>query len=161
VEAVNLACSGAKAENLWPSPMGGKVHFGEAPQADQLAALARRDDVRMIVVTVGANDLGFGSLVVKCALDWAKSSPGDPALCHDDAQAALATDRPAMEQSVRRVFLGVRQTMAAAGYRRTDYRLVAMGYASPFPQGARFRYPEDGWSRLTDGGCPLWNADAD
>jgi hypothetical protein len=51
--------------------------------------------------------------------------------------------------------------MRAAGYERSDYRLVAMGYASPFPEGRWFRYPEDGWSRLTEGGCPVWDADAD
>jgi hypothetical protein len=36
-----------------------------------------------------------------------------------------------------------------------------MGYASPFPTGRWFRYPEDGWSRLSEGGCPVWDADAD
>jgi hypothetical protein len=51
--------------------------------------------------------------------------------------------------------------MRAAGYERSDYRLVAMGYASPFPEGRWVRYPEDGWSRLTEGGCPVWDADAD
>ena len=51
--------------------------------------------------------------------------------------------------------------MRAAGYERSDYRLVALGYASPFPEGRWFRYPEDGWSRLTEGGCPVWDADAD
>jgi hypothetical protein len=51
--------------------------------------------------------------------------------------------------------------MAGAGYRRSDYRLVVMGYASPFPPGRWIRYPEVGWSRLNRGGCPVWNADAD
>jgi hypothetical protein len=36
-----------------------------------------------------------------------------------------------------------------------------MGYASPIPVGADIRYPESGWSRLTEGGCPFWNQDAD
>src|ERR1700754_3626524 len=71
-EKLNLACSGAKARDLWPGAEGGTEHFGEPPEADQLAAVARRDDVRMIVVTVGANDVGFGELVVDCALDWAR-----------------------------------------------------------------------------------------
>jgi hypothetical protein len=51
--------------------------------------------------------------------------------------------------------------MAAAGYRRRDYRLVLSGYASPFPAARWLRYPETGWSRLTEGGCPIWDADAD
>src|ERR1700743_1886211 len=46
VEAkVNLACSGGKARDLWPAAEGGTEHFGEPPEADQLAAGARRRDV--------------------------------------------------------------------------------------------------------------------
>jgi hypothetical protein len=159
--AVNLACSGARAENVWPAALGGSGHFGEPPQADQLAALAGRNDVRLVVLTVGANDVGFGELVAACALDWARSSEDDPVLCREDAQAEVAAALPAMKRGVERALRGVRETMAAAGYGRDGYRLVAMGYASPFPPGRRFRYPEQGWSRLTEGGCPVWNADAD
>jgi hypothetical protein len=51
--------------------------------------------------------------------------------------------------------------MAGFGYRRSDYRLAVMGYASPLPPGRWIRYPQDGWSRLNLGGCPVWDADAD
>lgn len=159
-ERLNLACSGAKAENLWPSGLGGRAHFGEAPEADQLAALAARDDVRLVVVTVGANDLGFGELVAECALDWARSPEDEPDLCHADAQAEIDATLPAARRRAQKALAGVRQTMAGAGYARSDYRLVVMGYASPFPAGRWFRYPESGWSRLRLGGCPVWNADA-
>ncbi len=158
---VNLACSGARAVNLWRAAVGGQPHFGEAPQADRLAAVARRADVRMIVVTVGANDVGFGGLVVDCALDWASSSPEDPVYCRGGAQAEIEAALPVAAARLRKALREVRAAMAAAGYRRSDYRLVAMGYASPFPAGRWIRYPEYGWSRLGDGGCPLWNADAD
>src|SRR3954452_23510876 len=160
-ETINLACSGAKAANLWPAAMDGLPHFGEPPQADALAGVAARDDVRMIVVTVGANDAGFGALVAGCALDWVRSSEEDPALCRESAQADLDAALPATARRVRRALAGVRTTMAAAGYMRSDYRLAAMGYASPLPPGRWIRYPESGWSRLTLGGCRIWNADAD
>jgi hypothetical protein len=160
-EKVNLACSGARLANVWPAALGGRPHFGEPPQADQLAAVARRDDVRMVVLTAGANDVGFGQLVAGCALDWARSDEGDPAFCHGDAQADVDAALPAMERGLEKALRGVRATMAVGGYRRTDYRLVTMGYASPFPAGRWIRYPEDGWSRLDEGGCPIWNADAD
>jgi hypothetical protein len=160
-EEVNLACSGAKLENLWPAAMGGQSHFGQAPQADALQEVARRDDVKMIVVTAGANDVGFGELVAGCALDWARSSEDDPDLCRGGAEADLDAALPAMEQGLRRALAGVRETMALAGYQRADYRLAVMGYASPFPSGRWIRYPEQGWSRLNRGGCPVWNADAD
>jgi GDSL-like Lipase/Acylhydrolase family len=160
-EKVNLACSGARAANVWPAAMGGLEHFGEPPQGDQLATVARRDEVRMVVLTAGANDVGFGELVAGCALDWARSSEQDPALCRGRAQADLSLALPAMEQGLVKALRGIRVAMASAGYRRADYRLVAMGYASPFPAGHWIRYPQQGWSRLNQGGCPVWDADAD
>lgn len=160
-EKVNLACSGAKARDLWPGDEGGTKQFGEPPEADQLAAVARRDDVLMVVVTVGANDVGFGELVADCALDWARSPEGEEATCHREAEAHIQAALPAAIRGITAALHGVRRVMRADGYARSDYRLVAMGYASPFPRGRWFRYPEDGWSRLTKGGCPVWNADAD
>ncbi|MFT3863939.1 MAG: GDSL-type esterase/lipase family protein [Solirubrobacterales bacterium] len=160
-ETVNLACSGATARDLWPAAEGGTSHFGEAPEADQLAAVARRDEVRLIVVTVGANDVGFGELVARCALDWARSPEDEPDTCHRGAEAHIRRELPRATRAIAAAFRGVRRVMRAAGYDRADYRLVAMGYASPFPEGHWFRYPESGWSRLSEGGCPVWNADAD
>jgi hypothetical protein len=159
-ERANLACSGAKLANVWPAAMAGQPHFGEAPQADDLGLVAERDDVRMVVVTVGANDVGFGQLVADCALDWARSSQR-PLLCRDDAQDELEAALPAMERDLRRALAGVRSAMAGSGYVRSDYRLVVMGYASPLPPGRWIRYSQAGWSRLNQGGCPIWNADAD
>jgi hypothetical protein len=160
-EKVNLACSGAKLENVRPAATGGLSHFGQIPQADALEEVAQRDEVKMIVLTAGANDVGFGELVAGCALDWARSSARDPAFCRGSAQASIDAALPAMEQGLRRALAGVRRAMASAGYRRPDYRLAVMGYASPLPPGRWIRYPEDGWSRLNRGGCPVWDADAD
>src|SRR5882757_3595103 len=86
---VNLACSGATARDLWPGDEGGTGHFGEPPQADQLAAVARLDQVRVVVVTVGANDVGFSELVAECALDWARSPEDEPTTCHGEAEAEI------------------------------------------------------------------------
>jgi GDSL-like Lipase/Acylhydrolase family len=160
-EKVNLACSGARVVNVWAASANGQGHFGEPPQVDQLAVLAWRAEVRMVVLTAGANDVGFGELVASCALDWARSSENDPALCRWRAQADVEAAMPAMERGLLKALRGIRETMAAAGYRRRDYRLVTMGYASPFATGDWIRYPQEGWSRLNQGGCPVWNADAD
>jgi lysophospholipase L1-like esterase len=160
-EKVNLACSGAKARDLWPAGEGGTTHFGEPPEADQLAAVARRDEVRVVVMTVGANDVGFGELVAECAVDWARSPEDEEATCHGEAEAQIRGALPAATRAITAALHGVRRTLRAAGYSRADYRLVAMSYASPFPEGRWFRYPEDGWTRLTEGGCPVWDADAD
>lgn len=160
-DKANLACSGATLANVWPAASGGRPHFGEAPQADQLAPLAAHENVRMVVLTAGANDVGFGELVAGCALEWARSPEEDPSFCRGHAQDEVDAALPVMEQGLEKALRGLRATMATAGYRRSDYRLVTMGYASPFPSGRWFRYPEGGWSRLNEGGCPVWNADAD
>jgi hypothetical protein len=158
---VNLACSGAKLANLWPAAQGGSEHFGEPPQIDQLAEVARREDIRMVVVTAGANDVGFGRLVADCALDWVRSSERRPSYCRASAQAEVEAALPGMERGLEKALRAIRATLGAAGYDPADYRLVTMGYASPFPPGGWIRYSQQGWSRLNRGGCPVWNADAD
>jgi hypothetical protein len=160
-EKVNLACSGAMLENVWPSATGGQPHFGQQPQADALQEVAWRDEVRMVVITVGANDVGFGELAAGCALDWARSSEQAPVFCRGSAQASVDAALPAMKRGLGRAFAGVRWAMVSAGYARSEYLLVVMGYASPLPPGRWIRYPEGGWSRLNRGGCPIWNSDAD
>ncbi|HEY2479441.1 MAG TPA: hypothetical protein VGI17_12020, partial [Solirubrobacterales bacterium] len=109
-EKVNLACSGAKARDLWPGDEGGTAHFGEPPEADQLAVAARRDDVLMVVVTVGANDIGFGELVADCALDWARSPEGEPATCHQKAEAHIQAALPEATRRITTALQGVRRT---------------------------------------------------
>jgi hypothetical protein len=54
VEKVNLACSGATTANVIRASQGGQSHDGEAPQADQLAAVAQRDAVKLVVLSIGA-----------------------------------------------------------------------------------------------------------
>ena len=99
---------------------------------------------------------------------WPDARSTGRAAPRTNRRSAATTRRPSSKRRCRgasaglpTALRGVRATMAAAGYRRSDYRLLTMGYASPFPAGRWIRYPEDGWSRLTEGGCPVWNADAD
>lgn len=155
--AVNLACSGARLRNLLPAAAGGALFRGEAPQADRLAALARRAPVRAVVVTAGANDVGFGRLVAGCALAWARGSVLAPRPCHRRAQARLSAGLPALRRDLRRALAGVRAALAGGA---GPTRLLAMGYSSPFPAGGRLRHPQRGWQRLR-AGCPVWDADAE
>lgn len=157
--AVNLACSGARLRNLWPAAAGGERLRGEAPQIDRLAAVARRFAPRLVVVTAGANDAGFGRIVAGCALDWARSSPAAPRHCGPRAQTRIEAALPALRAGLARALRRIRAALAAAGHPRARYRLLVMGYASPFPE-AGLRYPEAGWTRLSRGRCPLWDADA-
>ena len=153
---------GEAREPLWPSSDGRPVALRPAAADRRPAGCGARDDVKMIVVTAGANDVGFGELVAGCALDWARSSERRPDALPRHAQveieAALPGDGARTATGARRVRGAMRAPPATC---RPDYRLVVMGYASPLPAGRWIRYPEPGWSRLNRGGCPIWDADAD
>lgn len=158
---VNLACSGATTANIFRSSNGGQSQNGEAPQDDRLASVAQSYNVKLVVLSIGGNDLGFADIIATCATDWTTSPSSAPNYCYDDQQAAVSQRMPGAMANVRRAIDDIRATMAAAGYSSSQYRLVLQSYPSPVPRAAENRYPESGWSRLDTGGCPFWNRDLD
>jgi hypothetical protein len=160
-ERINIACSGARTVHMWRGSQGGQSFKGEPPQGDQLATIAQQKNVKLIVMTITANDLGFSDHVIDCTVAWSTSSSDNPDYCHPEEQAEIQAGLPAARTGLRKSVDEVRAVMSGAGYSTSQYRLVMMGYASPIPVGADIRYPESGWSRLNEGGCPFWNLDAD
>ena len=156
----NLACSGATTRNLWRASRGGEGLKDEPTQAAQLARVARSRAVRLVTVTVGANDFGFGAIVARCAVLWTATPDDDPATCHRSARRQLRERQARTLTHLRKTLREVRAVMKGAGYRGSRYRLLVVGYSSPIPAGHEFRYPQRGWSRLSRGGCPFWNSDA-
>jgi hypothetical protein len=155
--AVNLACSGAVTANLLRASVGGVPFKGEAPQDDQLAVVARGYRVRAVVVSIGGNDAGFGSILGACVAAYT----GGTTPCAQTQQAALEPRLPTVAAAVGAVLDDVRATMADAGYRPVDYRLVLQTYPAPTASAADWRYPGPGRERETIGGCPLYDTDAD
>src|SRR5918912_27143 len=80
---LNIACSGAVTRNIFRASNGGEPEKGEPPQADQLQLLARQYRIRLIVLSIGGNDLGFASIVQDCLVAFETSQPP----CHDSEQA--------------------------------------------------------------------------
>ncbi|MET9373911.1 GDSL-type esterase/lipase family protein [Streptomyces sp. NPDC002992] len=154
---INLACSGATTQNVFRASNGGVAYKGEAPQADQLAAVAASHDVRTIVLSVGGNDLGFADIIRNCATDYIVWY----SYCHDDQQAAVDAKIDAAMAGVGKSVDEIRAVMSGAGYAASSYRIVLQSYPSPIPRGAENRYAESGWSRTNTGGCPFWNLDSD
>ncbi|MGW7439067.1 GDSL-type esterase/lipase family protein [Streptomyces sp. NPDC054849] len=155
--AVNLACSGAVSDNVFRASNGGVAFKGEAPQADQLAAVAASHDVKVIALSVGGNDLGFADIIKNCAYDFIIWN----SYCHDDQQYAVDQKIDAVMGKVGKSVDEVRAVMRAAGYADSSYRIVLQSYPSPIPRGAENRYTQSDWSRLNTGGCPFWNLDSD
>lgn len=155
--AVNLACSGATSANVFRASNGGVAFRGEAPQADRLAAVAAANDVRIIALSIGGNDLGFADIIKSCAYDFILWN----SYCHDDQQYGVDQKIDRVMADVGKSVDEVRAVMRAAGYADTSYRIVLQSYPSPIPRGAENRYPQSDWSRLNTGGCPFWNRDSD
>ncbi|AXE23692.1 hypothetical protein C0216_09650 [Streptomyces globosus] len=155
--AVNLACSGATTANVFRAASGGVPYRGEAPQADQLAAVAASHDVKVIALSVGGNDLGFADIIQACAYDFVIWN----SYCHDDQQYGVDRKIDGVMANVGKAVDEIRAVMRGAGYADTSYRIVLQSYPSPIPRGAENRYPQSDWSRLNTGGCPFWNRDSD
>lgn len=154
---INLACSGAKAVNIWRASQGGTSFKDEPPQADQLAAVAANYNVKLVVLTISANDLGFSDHVIDCTAAWFAGAPP----CWPQEQREMEAALPAARAGLRKAIDEVRAVMSAAGYSVSQYRLLLAGYGSPIPHGRDMRYPESSWDRWELGGCPFWDADAD
>ncbi|MEU5218189.1 GDSL-type esterase/lipase family protein [Streptomyces sp. NPDC020807] len=154
---VNLACSGATTKNVIRASQGGQAYRGEAPQADQLAAVAAANDVKLIALSIGGNDLGFADIITTCATDYIVWY----SYCHDDQQALVDSRINGVMADVGRSIDEIRAVMTGAGYAASDYRIVLQSYPSPIPRAAENRYGESGWSRTNTGGCPFWDKDSD
>ncbi len=153
---VNLACSGAVSADVLRASAGGVSFKGEAPQDDQLAAVAKTDDVKLVVLSIGGNDIGFSGIVTSCVLAYLTN--GTP--CSQTESSQLGPLLETMKTRVGAVVDDIRATMAADGYRRGDYRLIVQSYPSPLPTSAEARYsgsaPD---ARASTGGCPFLDAD--
>lgn len=154
---INLACSGATTADIFRAANGGQTYKGEAPQADQLAAVAARNDVKLITLSIGGNDLGFADVITACAKDYLIWY----SYCHTDQQAAIDAKMDAAMAGVGKSIDEIRAVMSADGYAAGSYRIVLQSYPSPIPRSTENRYSESGWDRASIGGCPFWDADAD
>lgn len=170
VKGMNLACSGANTATF--SDNG---HFkpgidfyddgaGHQGQAKMLRTFAAGHNVKLVVLSIGGNNFGFGGIVTTCIEDYLLSLPLLPNYCNDDA-SVTANFTPenvaAQTAAVKQAILNLSRAMTGAGYSDGRYRILVQDYPSPIPAGALFRYPELGVVRQVVGGCGFWNRDAD
>lgn len=145
--AVNLSCSGATTDAL---RLGGSTYYSEAPQVEQLKAVARSHRVKLVLVSGGMNDIPFEGMVVSCVTAYLGISPHCGNLWHNLLPARLAATTPKLV----RVLTDVRSVMRTAGYADGDYQLVVESYTSPVP--TTLRYPA---LRRPAEGCPFRDDD--
>ena len=168
VVSKNLACSGART---YTRTSDGKFKPGidfysngaNKGQALALKDYASANNVKTVVVLIGANDYGFADIVETCVINWLTSPSWWKNYCQDDAnmvQMFSAANITKVTADVKKAFLNVKQAMSEAGYADSQYEIIAQTYSAPLPTSSGFRYGETGFTRQTIGGCGVWNSDA-
>ncbi|MFF0476517.1 endonuclease/exonuclease/phosphatase family protein [Streptomyces sp. NPDC004284] len=147
----NLACSGATTEHVVQS--GFK---GEEAQVAQLRALAKNYRIRLVVLSVGGNDLDFSGLVAKCAATFMANGAHCDSVLNDEFQGRLG----GVEDKVVNTMNSIHDAMSGLGYDRRSYRLVAQSYPGPIADADHYRYPGETYNRYQSGGCPFYDDDA-
>ena len=168
VRSVNLACSGARtysrtSDGKWKPGLDFAVSGANKGQAAMLEDLARADqNIKAVVVLIGANDYGFADILETCVTNWITSPSWWKNYCHDDSNMTAMFSNAninAITNNVRAAFTNLKTAMTRAGYDDSRYEILAQTYSAPLPLSGGMRYPESGWSRQSVGGCGAWNAD--
>ncbi|WP_412542161.1 SGNH/GDSL hydrolase family protein [Longispora sp. K20-0274] len=142
---VNLACSGAETADVLVRGQG-----GEPPQVQALRAAAGQYRIKLVLITVGANDVGFTEIVTDCAVGYALST----ASCKDEWTPKVAERLTALRPRLDSVLAQVRGALADAG--QPDARIVLQSYPSPLTVHNRW---DSRFSRVIHG-CPFHDDDA-
>jgi hypothetical protein len=154
---LNLACSGAVTANIYRASNGGQSFKGEAPQAEQLRFISRAKNVKLIVLSIGGNDLGFASIVQNCVTAYLTFGP----TCESTEEGPFNRKFVGVLGRVDKALKEIRATMAANGYRTGGYKLILQSYPSVIPRSSENRYAERDPRRSAEGGCPFYNSDSD
>jgi lysophospholipase L1-like esterase len=150
LEPVNLACSGATTTT---------VINNQLPRLVDL--LDQGEEVRLIVVLVGGNNLGFTNIVTSCLFAYVGDGMGGQGPpCNPQQEELLHQRLPSMQADVEAVIRNIQQTMEG----QPPYRLIVQTYPSPIPAGSDNRYPQGNGTqadpRVSEGGCPFYNSDS-
>ncbi len=167
--AVNLACSGAIAVTRWAGrqykpgldwgttdSITGARLLGQLTLLDRLA---RHASVRLVVLSVGGNDMGFPEIVRTCIVAFAKPWPVASRCRHSAPVRRRLSDAnlAAVGAKVQSAIERVHATMQAAGYANGQWSTIVQTY--PRVIAEKNRYPETYSGRFYSGGCPFYDAD--
>ncbi|MCE6998622.1 GDSL-type esterase/lipase family protein [Saccharothrix sp. S26] len=150
VTAINLACSGATTADV----RDGDPARNQPDQVELLRAAVRDHQVKLVVLSIGGNDLGFGDIIADCAKGYLSSYR-----CAPKWDSTIAGQLDQLRADVGATIKAIKEVVNAAQGTGT-YQFVLQSYPAPMPAAAGFRIPESG-PRWSQGGCPVWNSDAD
>ena len=161
VTGVDLACSGAQTGDLVSDPTLAKItgpgsgDFGEPKQDVELAQTAAQYQVKMVVVTIGANDdFDFSGIMESCLGQYFPIPQSEG--CRDTIGSAAITARAqAVIPKIEAALTDVRETMRNAGYADGSYQLVMQSYFTPITPDIR----TNTYAGKVADGCPAYPED--
>ena len=166
ITGVNIACSGAittSKSNLvgdWkPGIDRGVNGTDKYGQLTLLDAVAKRAEVKLVVLSIGGNDMGFSKIILACVAAFARPAPLTTT-CQKNAgvQQKLSDEAlAAVGNKVQGAIERINGTMRNAGYAAGEWKLIVQGY--PMPIATAMRYPETYKGRFDTGGCPFYDSD--
>ncbi|MFJ6617065.1 RICIN domain-containing protein [Kitasatospora sp. NPDC091335] len=161
VTPIDLACSGAQTGDLVSDPELAKItgpgsgDFGEPKQDVKLADTAARYDVKMVVVTIGANDdFDFSGIMMHCLAQYFPI-PKDQGCRDTIGSDEIRRRAKGVQPKVVAALQNIRQTMRRAGYADSSYQLVYQSYFNPITPDIR---RNDYVGKVADG-CPAFPED--
>lgn len=170
--SINLACSGAITSSKWKGvwPIGyakpgidREVVHGVDGQLTQLKEVARSNNVKLVLMSIGGNDFGFAKVIIACSSAYSFSSKKLPMYCKNSDLVKNAFSDSALQSVSNKITGAIHRTvttMKNAGYADDEWTLVVQNYPNILPRSEDFRYPETN-ARITQGGCGFWNKDVE
>ncbi|WP_367128649.1 GDSL-type esterase/lipase family protein [Saccharothrix sp. HUAS TT1] len=149
---LNLACSGATTGDV----RRGDPARNQPNQLELLRAAVRDHRVELVVLSIGGNDLGFGDIIADCVKGYLSPSPYE---CGPKWAPTIAGQLDRVRADVGATVKAVKDVLDTA-QGAGSYQFVLQSYPAPMPAARDFRIRESG-PRWAEGGCPVWDADAD
>lgn len=168
LRSMNFACSGAITrsqilDGYWkpgPLPQTPAEFPPRQSQSDMLSEFARDNEVKLVVQSIGGNNFFFSKIVTQCVKAFLLL-PFTNCETWDDARGWLTPEHQATVQA--EVSLAIKEVIKAmrdAGARDGSWTFIQNLYPKPIPMAEDFRYPNEGFTRHSDGGCGFSNAAA-
>ena len=168
VSSQNFACSGATSATSvdFRGDFKPGLDFyndgGKKGQSLMLQEFAQTHEVKMVVLSIGANDLNFGFIIGKCVTSYLLPSAVG-SFCKDDAYVqnwAGSNTTQVVRANITQGIINIATAMQNAGYEDDEWTLGLQYYVNVLAEPSAMRYAEAGYNRQLKGGCGFRDEDA-
>jgi hypothetical protein len=172
----NFACSGATAVTGGKAPAYKPgVDFGTigpvSGQAAELQEFAQDNDVQVVVLSIGGNDLGFADIAKACVTSYMLGIVGSPCskgpviTAGDVSQAASPENLARVADRVEGAITNIVSAMRSASRPDGSWKLVFQSVPLPIASTEEMAFPDSGgsvlYARQNLGGCGIRDIDMD